>query len=93
VVVATAVVGVTVVEKKSFAREREIEREVVRPPSEVVGRLLVVDILVVNMVVRVVVAEGTADKEKKERRQKREKQGRVAGFFVNFRSIFFILWP
>jgi hypothetical protein len=40
---------------------------------EVVGRLLVVDILVVNVVLRVVVAEGTADKEKEETNSKKEK--------------------
>jgi len=55
-------------EEELCKRERERERE-----REVVGHLLVVDILVVNMAVRVVVAEGMADKEKEETSGKKEK--------------------
>ena len=47
-------VGVAVAEQKSFVEERE--REVVRPPREVVERFLVVEVVVEKTLVRVVVA-------------------------------------
>jgi len=66
VVVAIAAVGVEVAmaKKKSFAEERE--REVLRPPCEVVRRLLVMNIMVDKKVVGVVVAEGHGGEIKKE---------------------------
>lgn len=67
----------------------------VRPPHEVVGCLIVVYIVVGKTLVRVMVAEGAAEKEKEERErettEKREKQGREAGFLSTLDSIFFIL--
>jgi hypothetical protein len=50
--------------------------------------------IVVKHVVTVVVAEGTAEKEReRETAEKREKQERVAGFLSTLNSIFFILRP
>jgi hypothetical protein len=68
VVVATAAVGVevAVAKNKIFAEGREREREVLRPPREVVRRLLVVNIMVDKTLVGVVVAEGHDGERKKE---------------------------
>jgi hypothetical protein len=54
----------------------------------------VMERIVVKHVVTVVVAEGTAEKEReRETAEKREKQERVAGFLSTLNSIFFILRP
>jgi len=82
VAVAAAVVGVAMAEQKSFAEERE--RDVVRPPCEVVERLLVVEVVVEKTLVRVVVAVvgcGMAESERGRERQRRWQKPGKGWFF------------
>jgi hypothetical protein len=51
-------------------REREGEREVVHSPREVVGLLLVVDMMMVKPMVRVLVVGGGGGERERERREK-----------------------
>lgn len=61
----------------------------VRPPHEVVGCLIVVYIVVGKTLVRVMVAEGAAEKEKEEReRERRQKKEKNRGG----RLVFCRLW-
>jgi len=57
-------------EEKEFRRE-EREGEVVQPPREVVGCLVVMYVIVGETVSRVVAAEGAAEKEKEEKDENR----------------------
>jgi hypothetical protein len=57
-------------EEKEFRRE-EREGEVVQPPREVVGCLVVMYVIVGETVLRVVAAEGAAEKEKEEKDENR----------------------
>jgi len=81
VVAAAAAVGVAMAEQKSFAEERE---RVVRPPCEVVKRLLVVEKMLVRVVVAAVGCRIAKSERERERQRRWQKPGR--GWF------FGLLW-
>jgi len=74
--------------KIKFIKEREREREVVHSPREVVGLLLVVDMMMVKPMVKVLVAGGGGGE------REREREERNVRLIVEMwgRLIFYRLW-
>ena len=74
-------------EEKEFRREeREREGEVVQPPREVVGCLVVMHVVVGETVSRVVAAEGAAEKEKAEKDENRGERLIFCQLYTQFSS-------
>jgi len=72
-------------EEKEFHRE-EREGEVVQPPREVVGCLVVMYVVVGETVSRVVAAEGAAEKEKAEKDENRGERLIFCQLYTRFSS-------